>query len=137
MVQNGALLVQAWCKTKEGITHYPYAFGAPCRGYADFSKNSFLFISSKISYIIPYFYRKSQNTPRKNGGVLLIALYQTCRLYMVGTPRCEAGTPFHTPAKAIPAPIRLTALVAELCQGNLHNGLVSSACERPPVWVVA
>ena len=55
---------------------------------------------------------------------------------LVGTPRYEAGTPFHTPIKAIPTPIRLTALISELCQSDLHNRLVTAACERPPVWII-
>ena len=39
----------------------------------------------------------------------------------------EAGTPFHTHIKAIPTPIRLTALISELCQSDLHNRLVTAA----------
>ena len=55
---------------------------------------------------------------------------------LVGTPRCEAGAPFHMPTKAVPAPIRLTSLVAKLCQSHFYDSLIATACKRPTVWVV-
>lgn len=40
---------------------------------------------------------------------------------LIGTPRHEAGTPFHTTLKAVPRPIRLTADITYLRQGNGHD----------------
>ena len=77
---------------------------------------------------------KPIHTVRTKGEFWHDAAFQITAL--VGTPRHEAGTPFHTPLKSVPAPVGLTALVAKLRQSNLHDCLIAAACERPPVWVI-
>ena len=74
-------------------------------------------------------------TVRAEGKFRDNAAFQIAALFTA--PRNKTGTPFHTPVKAVPAPIRLSALVTELRQGNLHNGLIAATCKRPPVWIVS
>ena len=54
---------------------------------------------------------------RDNTGVDISAL--------VGTPRNEAGTPFYTGVKSVPRPVRLTAYITYLRQGNRYDLVVA------------
>ena len=45
---------------------------------------------------------------------------------LIGTPRHKAGTPFHTPLKAVPTPIRLTAYISDLRQCHIDNLAVAA-----------
>ena len=44
---------------------------------------------------------------------------------LVGTPGNEAGTPFHTGVKSVPRPVRLTAYITYLRQGNRYDLVVA------------
>lgn len=58
--------------------------------------------------------RKLRNNPRFDVAALLRA------------PAHKAGTPLHAVAKAVPGPVGLSALLPDLRQCQLHNGLISN-----------
>ena len=43
---------------------------------------------------------------------------------LVGAPRHEAGTPFHTTSKTIPRPVWLTSHIADLRESHSDNGII-------------
>ena len=56
---------------------------------------------------------------------------------LLRAPAHKAGTPFHTTTKTVPGPVGLSALLTDLRQCQLHDGLIAKThAERPAIGVI-